>query len=124
MSAQRQRLVLIVADDLGFVLWLGSKLQETGIGVLPAKEPSEAIQLLAQINRKPDLLVIHLTASDASRANQLIEGLPDMKVLALIGSDDQAYRMLSRVDAAVMRPYTVLEASVVLQTIERLLTRH
>ena len=51
--------VLIVDDDLRFVFWLGTALNQAGYEALPAKNFPDAIELLNQIKFAIDLLIVN-----------------------------------------------------------------
>ena len=125
MRKDIRQFILIVVDEVGFVMWLGSKLHKAGYQVLPAKRPGNAARLLARYDRVPDLLVIDLSLRGAVRfANELSEERSKMKVLALTYDGNRANQKLSRMDGTVTRPENFLDAVSVLRKIHRTLVRH
>jgi len=57
---------LLVADDLGFVFWLGQVLQSVGYTAFPAKSASDAAVLINQLHLEVDLLIIDASVTGAS----------------------------------------------------------
>ena len=57
--------VLIVDGDLGFVFWLGQKLNEIGHRAWPAVTVSDAVALAKRVN--PDVLIINRALPDAAQ---------------------------------------------------------
>ncbi len=80
--------VLIVDDELGFLLWLGALLGEAGYRAVPAKTVTDAARMARVF--PPNILVIN---PELRGAAHLIAGLRthnvDLKVMALAGPTEQ-----------------------------------
>ena len=57
MAAQT---ILVVDDDLGFVMWLGRMLADMGYRALPARNGSEAIGQIERTKIPVDLVMVNL----------------------------------------------------------------
>ena len=91
--------VLIVDDDLGFVVWLGVSLAAKGYATLPATSASGAQALIAELRVSPDMAMVNLKLAGTielikaqHRAN------PALKVIAIEDFSPSARRIA--IDAA------------------------
>jgi hypothetical protein len=57
--------VLILADDLGFVFWLGHVLDAAEYSAWPAKAVADAALLILQLHLRIDVLVVDLALAGA-----------------------------------------------------------
>jgi DNA-binding NtrC family response regulator len=96
--------VLIVDDDLGFVLWLGQALAVNGFSALPAVRIRDAALLLKRIESRVDVLTINLALTGAGGfITALRRSHPNVRVISIL-NDDQKARHVRRVNAARARP--------------------
>lgn len=79
-----QALVLIVDDELGFVIRLGVTLAENGYSTLPADTASTAQQLIHEVRVTPDLAIVNLElAGTVKMIEALHRANPALKVIAV-----------------------------------------
>lgn len=64
MNLHRAATILIVDDDLGFVIWVGVTLAMSGYATVPAASVSEAKQLIQQLKVPIDLAIVNLALAD------------------------------------------------------------
>lgn len=80
----RQAVVLIVDNDLGFVIWLGVWLAANRYATLPAGTSWAAQQLLNELRVTPDLVIANLAvAGTVELAESLRLANPALKVIAI-----------------------------------------
>lgn len=58
-STKSPKVVLIVDDDLGFVMWLGQVLSKGGFLPVPARTGAEALARLKDFGVTPDLAIVN-----------------------------------------------------------------
>jgi len=64
---------LIVDDDVGFILWLGEMLTETGYQAIPALQCRQAMTLVKKLALRVDVLVVNPKLPGAVRAVKALE---------------------------------------------------
>lgn len=64
---------LIVDDDVGFILWLGEMLTETGYQAIPALHCRQAMTLVKKMDLRVDVLVVNPKLRGAARAVKALE---------------------------------------------------
>ena len=64
---------LIVDDDVGFVLWLGEMLNESGYQTVPALQCRQAVTMVKQLSLRIDVLVMNPKLRGAARAMKTLE---------------------------------------------------
>lgn len=80
--------VLIVDDDLGFLVWLPAILGKAGYGAIPARTISDAAKLMRGF--RPRVLVINPSLRGAANfVNRLRRQNPDLKVIFLADPRNQ-----------------------------------
>jgi hypothetical protein len=117
--------ILIIDPDLGFVFWLGQTLASGGCCALPAKGIDDAILLLGQLSRGVDLLVVNPGLSGASAfLDSLRTSQPNLKVLAVLSSEEQRTDPLWNASAVVRKPLQLdkVSGALWLRMIEQILT--
>ncbi len=94
--------VLIVDRDLGFIVWLGLALHESGYRTLPATGVHDATSLLTEIQITPDLLIIDPALEGALKfIEHLCRSIAYLKVIAVTVNAEQSFE---GVDATVPKP--------------------
>jgi DNA-binding response OmpR family regulator len=94
--------VLILDADLGLLFWLGKTLDSAGYRAVPAKSVSDAERFLKDVRLTIDLLIADPTLDDAAAfARRLKEAQGHLRVIAVIGSDEDLERGFQGVDAVV-----------------------
>jgi DNA-binding NtrC family response regulator len=63
---------LIVDDDVGFLLWLGEMLTETGYQTIPALQCRQALTLVKKLALRIDVLVVNPELRGAARAMKVL----------------------------------------------------
>ena len=63
--AKSRQIVLVLDEDLGFVMWVGQVLSAAGMIPVPARSCSEAKGRLREFNLQPDLAVVNPTLPGA-----------------------------------------------------------
>jgi len=115
--------VLIVDSELGFVFWLGQTLDKAGYQVFPAKSIPDASRLLLEANIEIDLLIVSPSTPGAPEfAADLRRSQGHLKLIALIGHEEDPAARLPGMDASQRKPLSIDEASRKewLETIQRL----
>ena len=95
------RTVLIVDRELGFVFWLGQALDRAGYQALPAKSCEDATELLKQLNVEIHLLIVgHSLDGAGAFAGALRRSQKQLKVIAVIGDEEEPGSAFSEADAS------------------------
>jgi DNA-binding NtrC family response regulator len=63
---------LIVDDDVGFILWLGEMLTESGYQTVPALQCRQALTLVKKLALRIDVLVVNPELRGAARAMKVL----------------------------------------------------
>lgn len=86
-----RKCALIIAPDLGFILWLGHALARAGFIALPAQTVPDAKKLAAEFQAEPDVLIIdpRLDGSEKLAASLRSSG-QHTRVIAVGPAPDQA----------------------------------
>ena len=96
----RNRTVLIVDPELGFVFWLGQALDRAGYQALPAKSCEDATELLKQLNVEIDLLIVgHSLAGAGAFAAALRHSQGHLKVITVISDGEEPNSAFPGADA-------------------------
>jgi hypothetical protein len=75
---------LIVDDDVGFILWLGEMITESGYQAVPALECRQAMTLVKKLALRVDVLVVNPKLPGAARAVKALEsGHPRLRVVLI-----------------------------------------
>jgi DNA-binding NtrC family response regulator len=75
---------LIVDDDVGFILWLGEMLTESGYQAIPALHCRQALTLVKKLALRVDVLVVNPELSGATRAMKTLSSLhPSLRVVLI-----------------------------------------
>jgi hypothetical protein len=75
---------LIVDDDVGFILWLGEMLTESGYQAIPALHCRQALTLVKKLALRVDVLVVNPELSGATHAMKtLSSGHPRLRVVLI-----------------------------------------
>ncbi len=75
---------LIVDDDVGFILWLGEMLTESGYQAIPALHCRQALTLVKKLALRVDVLVVNPELSGATQAMKtLSSGHPRLRVVLI-----------------------------------------
>ena len=75
---------LIVDDDVGFILWLGEMLTESGYQAIPALHCRQALTLVKKLALRVDVLVVNPELRGATRAMKtLSSGHPSLRVVLI-----------------------------------------
>ena len=97
--------ILILDDDVGFVLWLGKTLAEAGYQVVPALHIGEASELIRSLGLTIDLLIMNPAARGADEFIQTLrhqrEGL---RLIAPVEDPADASTTFVEVDGVGRRP--------------------
>lgn len=64
---RNRKIVLVVSDDIGPVLWIGQLLTEAGFLAIPALNCQQAVSFAADLNLHPDVVVINPALPGVSR---------------------------------------------------------
>src|ERR1700687_4957703 len=108
----RNRTVLIVDPELGFVFWLGQALDRAGYQALPAKSCEDAAELLKQLNVEIHLLIVgHSLAGAVAFADALRDSQGHLKVISVIGDGDEPGSAFPGADASQLMLSGVDEGS-------------
>ena len=100
-------------SDLGFVFWLGQALDKVGYQAFPAKSIPDAAKLLLEANIEIDLLIVGPSTLGASAFVEALRGSQGhLKLIALIGDEEDPGATLPRIDASQRKPFLVNEASI------------
>jgi len=111
-----------VDRELGFVFWLGQALDEAGYQTLPAQSIPDAKALLLEANSEIDLLIVgYSTPGAAAFAAALRRSQRHLKLIVLIGEEEDAATAFPGVDAWRCKPSWGDTASIRewLETIQR-----
>jgi DNA-binding response OmpR family regulator len=82
------RTILIVDNNLGFVLWAGWELQNAGYEVLPATTIATSKKLLEEFRPNLAILMINMLLRGATcLAARLRHAHPGLRVLAIVDED-------------------------------------
>jgi DNA-binding response OmpR family regulator len=102
--------VLLVASDLGFVFWLGQTLDRAGYAAFPARNPTDAVKLIATLHLSVTAVIVDESLPDVAQFIATIRlEHTGVKVILLIEDEDGALRL--DVDASSCRPAKVDETS-------------
>jgi DNA-binding NtrC family response regulator len=75
---------LIVDDDVGFILWLGEMLTESGYQAVPALNCRQALTLVKKLSVRVDVLVVNPELQGAARAMKLLASQhPKLRVVLI-----------------------------------------
>jgi hypothetical protein len=73
-----------VDDDVGFVLWLGEMVTESGYQAIPALHFREALTLVKKMDLRVDVLVVNPELRGAARAMKALStGHPSLRVVLI-----------------------------------------
>lgn len=76
--------VLIVDDDVAFLLWLGEMFAENGYQAIPALHCRQALTLMKKFSLRVDVLVINPELRGAARAMKVLAGeQPGLRVVLI-----------------------------------------
>jgi DNA-binding NtrC family response regulator len=95
---------LIVDDDLGFLLWLGEMLTESGYQAVPALQCREALTLVKKLALRIDVLVLNPELRGAARAMNVLEGQHPRLRVVLIRDPSTPAPVLDPNHATLERP--------------------
>jgi DNA-binding response OmpR family regulator len=100
--------VLIVDDDLGFLLWISDALAVAEMQAIPAQNVQEADRLIRSLRATVDLLIVNpALAGVAEYAQSLRRVQGHLRVLALIEETEDSHVVLPGVNAVRSRPEVV-----------------
>ncbi len=103
------KVVLIIDNDLGFVVWLGQTLDHGGYEALPAKGTSDAMSVLSELKRQVDLLIVNPALPGITQfIERLRQSRKQLKVIAVSADEEPA---LPGSDAVRRKPAVVDEAA-------------
>ena len=71
-----KKVVLVVANDLGFMCWLGLTLGAAGLDALPARKVSDAKRLIRDFDLHVDVLIIDPELEGAEKFAESLRGAP------------------------------------------------
>jgi len=74
----RKPTVLIVDDDLGFVMWLGEIFTELGWNTVPASDCQDAVSRVGLLDLDVDLIVVNPALSGVSEMVQTLSRVGDL----------------------------------------------
>ena len=75
---------LIVDDDVGFIIWLGEMLTESGYQAIPALHCRQALTLVKKLALRVDVLVVNPELRGAKQAMKtLSSGQPSLRVVLI-----------------------------------------
>lgn len=117
--------VLIVDRDLGFVFWLGQRLDEAGYQALPAKSCDAAADLLKELNVEVDVLILGNSCEGAQEfSDALRHSQKNLKVIVVVGDSEEPSPPFPRGDATQEKFSRRDETSKLewIETIERVLS--
>ena len=80
-KTESDKVVLIVDDDLGFVMWLGQVLSQAGMLPFPAKNGEEGLSRIRDLHLTPDLAIVNPLVKNAAKLIRFLE--PKTTVLTL-----------------------------------------
>ena len=80
-KTESAKVVLIVDDDLGFVMWLGQVLSQAGMLPFPAKNGEEGLSRIRDLHLTPDLAIVNPTVKNGTKLIRFLE--PRTTVLIL-----------------------------------------
>jgi DNA-binding NtrC family response regulator len=95
---------LIVDDDLGFLLWLGEMLTESGYQAVPALQCRQALTLVKRLALRIDLLVLNPELRGAARAMNMLAGEHPRLRVVLIRDSSTPCPGLDSNHATLVRP--------------------
>jgi DNA-binding NtrC family response regulator len=127
MRRNPAKTILIVADDLGFVLWAGQALANAKYTPLAAKNVAEARQLMEETPFEIGVFIIDPSLAGATKWLKMLRAQPrPVKVFAL-GNPPAETAELSGADGVVLQPSdpdSPRAAATWVKTLERCLLRH
>jgi DNA-binding response OmpR family regulator len=86
--------VLILDNDLGFLLWLANALVQTGSEPIPAHNVDEAEQMLHELNTPIDLLVFNPGLPGARGFTEKLRCKHKHLLLLALGTDTGAFHTM------------------------------
>jgi DNA-binding response OmpR family regulator len=104
--------ILIVDSHLGFVFWLGQKLDAAGYVSWPAKSIADAQSLVHEFGVLVDLVIIDYGITGASTfAEDLRQCQGEVKIIGLFGPYEELPGANSYVDSWIQRPTHTSESA-------------
>lgn len=95
--------ILIVDDDLGFLVWLGLTLGANGFVTVPATSGAQAKQVIEELRVTINLAIVNLALAGMSDlSDSLKQSDPSMKVIAIQNSRPRP-SLTTRTDASHSR---------------------
>jgi CheY-like chemotaxis protein len=96
---------LIVDDDVGFILWLGEMLTETGYQAIPALHCRQALTLVKKLALRVDVLVVNPKLRGAVQAVKALERAhPRLRVVVIRDPSAPPGEPLDKNHPALERP--------------------
>ena len=96
---------LIVDDDVGFILWLGEMLTETGYQAVPALHLRQAMTLVKKLALRVDVLVVNPKLPGAMQAvKSLARAHPQLRVVLIRDPSEPPSEPLDRNHPTLERP--------------------
>jgi DNA-binding NtrC family response regulator len=75
---------LIVDDDVGFIMWLGEMITESGYQAVPALQCRQALTLVKKLALRIDVLVVNPELRGAARAMKVLASEhPSLRVVLI-----------------------------------------
>ena len=108
----KRRNILIIDSDLGSVFWLGQVLDTQGWESLPAKSLPDARLLLAELKIAIDLLIAPGSLPGvASFAETLRRSQGHLKMIGLLGDNEELSELELQMDAWLQKPFLTDETA-------------
>jgi DNA-binding NtrC family response regulator len=95
---------LIVDDDIGFILWLGEILTESGYQTVPALDWRQAKSLIKDLTLRVDVLVVNPKLRGAAQAIKMLRAEHPRLRVVLIHDPSAPVPALDTNDATLERP--------------------
>jgi hypothetical protein len=97
--------VLLIDKDLSFAFWLGKALDQAGYQAFPARNEPDAVELLSQISMDLGMLIVgEVRVSVEALAARWHERHKNLRIVRLIGPDDEPGPPVPGVDAEYQKP--------------------
>lgn len=114
--------VLIADRDLGFVFWIGQKLDRAGYRAFPANSSANAAEMVRQFHLVVDLLILNPSIRGIREfAKRLRLSQGHLRTIVVMDEGDGPVSGLPKANASLRKPRLRDEASEIqwLETIER-----
>lgn len=96
--------ILIIDDDLGFLMYLGRILADAGYQALPALSIQEAVDLIRRLRTQVELVVLPLSTDLNHVIPALTVGTARPKVIATEDTTQPKYAIAAIVDDVLVKP--------------------